>query len=302
MKIFITGGTGYIGSVIADKLVLQGHQVFGLARSESSAESLRRRGIRAVMGTLDDADVLQQAVNEVEAVIQTAFLIGPDLSASVRTEGRGLSAMLAALQGTGKPLIFASGTAVLGDTGTSIYDEETPIVPSALSQRLENEQLVMNAEDAHGVVLRLPNVYGRGDGHQTFAAIRHVGQQFGAIPFAQGSGDHRWSAVHVDDAADLFLLAMQRSSGRQLYHAGAQSNLRTRDIAAALSRSMGWRGKTIELPIDELRAAFPLPAFADYWSRNSQSSSDKAKRLLGWLLTHLDMLADIGQLIPQVAA
>ena len=125
-----------------------------------------------------------------------------------------------------------------------------------------------------------------------------MGQKFKAIPYASGSGDNLWSAVHVDDLVDLYALAL-RSDGQQLYFAGAQSGIKTRDIATALSRSMGWDGRTMELPIEELRAAFsPLPMFADYWATNSQSSSEKAKRLLGWKPSRLDVLSDIVRLRP----
>ena len=293
MKVFMTGASGYVGSRVADTLLARGHQVAGLARSAASADGMGRRGIAPVRGSLRDADMLTAAAQAADAVIHTAFAIEPDLSASVRVEAEALEAFLSVVRGTDKPLISTSGTAVLGETGTAIFDEQTPIAPHDRRQRIDNEEIVLRAQDAHGIVLRPPNVYGHGDGHQTFDALRHVGRQFKAIPIASGSGDNLWSAVHVDDLADLYVLALTRSPAQQLYHAGAQSGVKTRDIAAALSRSMGWDGRTVELPIEELRAAFPLPVFADYWASNSQSSSEKAKRLLGWKPSRLDVLGDI---------
>ncbi len=132
-----------------------------------------------------------------------------------------------------------------------------------------------------------------------FAALRGAGTGLGAIPFPRGSGDNLWSFVHVDDLADLFTLALDRAAGSQLFHAGAQSALRTRDIAAALSRGAGWEGRTIELPLAELRPLFPVAALADYWSQNGQSSREKAERLLGWRPRHLDMLGEIAGLRHQ---
>ncbi|WP_426437086.1 NAD-dependent epimerase/dehydratase family protein [Bradyrhizobium genosp. P] len=298
MKVFMTGATGYVGSRVADTLLAQGHQVIGLARSTESEAALGRRGIEPVRGNLNDADIMTAAVQAAGAVIHTAFVIERDPSASVRAEGEALAVLLSAVRGTNKPLISTSGTAVLGDTGTSIFDEQTLIAPHARGQRIENEEMVLGARDARGIVLRPPNVYGHGDGHQTFDKLRHAGQKFKAIPYASGTGDNLWSAVHVDDLADLYVLALTRSDGQQLYLAGAQSGVKTRDIAVALSRSMRWDGRTVELPIEELRAAVPLPVFADYWATNSQSSSEKAKRLLGWKPSRLDMLGDIERLRP----
>src|SRR5687768_1943832 len=104
-----------------------------------------------------------------------------------------VNAMIAGLRGTGKPFIYTSGTGVLGNTGEIIHDEDTPVVPSelpavkALQQRLDTEKTVLGAAGVSGVVLRPPNVCGRGD-------------------------------------------------GRAVFHTGAQSGLRTQDIATALSR------------------------------------------------------------------
>jgi hypothetical protein len=58
---------------------------------------------------------------------------------------------------------------------------------------------------------------------------------------------------------------------------------------------MGFGGKTIALEMPELEAAIGFPFVAEYWASNSQSSSDKARRVLGWKPRHLDLLGEIGQ-------
>jgi nucleoside-diphosphate-sugar epimerase len=99
--------------------------------------------------------------------------------------------------------------------------------------------------------------------------------------------------VHVEDLADLFVLALNKAQGGQLFHAGAESRLRTRDIAKAVSTSIGLGGKTMELGIPDLGEALGMPPMAHYWASNSQSSSEKARRLLDWRPAHLQMLVDI---------
>jgi nucleoside-diphosphate-sugar epimerase len=302
MKIFLTGATGYIGSVIAEKLLQAGHQVVGLARSEASAQALEKQGVEPYRGDINDAQILTIGAQSADGVIHTAFDLGSgDFSAANAAEAKAVDALIAGLQGSGKPLILTSGTGVLGNTGDIVYEEDTPIAPAespavkALQARLTIEKSVLSATGLRGVVLRPPNVYGRGDGRVVFWMLRMAAQKLGAVPYAVGSGDNLWTFVHVDDLADLFVLALEKASSGELFHAGAQGGLRTEDIASALSQGMGLGGKTIALEKPELAEALGLPAMADYWASNSQSSGEKARRVLGWKPHHLDLLGDVSR-------
>jgi nucleoside-diphosphate-sugar epimerase len=302
MKIFLTGATGYIGGVVAEKLLQGGHQVVGLARSEASADALQKLGVEPRIGSLTDIRSLTDAARAADGVIHTAFDAGShDFEAANSGDVRAVGALIAGLQGTGKPLIYTSGTGVLGDTGRTVYDEQTPIAPSelpavqALQKRVDTEKAVLEAADVRGIVLRPPNVYGRGDGRAVFWMVREAARKLGSVPYAVGSEDNLWAFVHVDDLADLFVLAIEKATGGELFHAGAQPGLRTKDIATALSQGMGLGGKTVALQIPELAAAIGSPPMADYWASNSQSSSEKARRVLGWEPRHLDLLGEVAQ-------
>jgi nucleoside-diphosphate-sugar epimerase len=290
MKIFLTGATGYIGSAVAARLQGAGHEVLGLARSAQASQALQARRITPILGDLDDLGSLTAGAKEADGVIQAAFKLEADIDASVAAERNAVTTLIDALRGTSKPLVFTSGTAVLGDTGSLIYEEDTPIAPHPFRGRLETEALVLETDDLHGIVLRPPNVYGKGDGHGVLTILRHAGRKLGAVPYAAGSGDHLWSFVHIDDLAELFLLALTKSPRGQRFHAGAQSGVRTQSIAEAVSNGIGLSGATVEVSIGQLRNLFPAPPLADYWILNSQSSSGKAKQLLAWKPEHLDML------------
>jgi nucleoside-diphosphate-sugar epimerase len=302
MKVFLTGATGYIGGVVAEKLLHAGHDVVGLARSDASAATLEERGIRPVRGEISDTERLTDLVLGVDGVIHTVFDSSSlDWTVANAGDANAVSAVIAGLRRTGKPFVYTSGTGVLGDTGAIVYDEATPVVPSerpgvkALQQRLDTEKAVLGAAGVRGVVLRPPNVYGRGDGRAVFWMIREAAKKLGAVPYAVGSEDNRWAYVHVDDLADLFVLALDQAPAGELFHAGAQSGLRTQDIAVALSRGMGFGGKTIALDMPALVAAIGFPFVAEYWASNSQTSSDKARRVLGWEPRHLDLLGELGR-------
>jgi nucleoside-diphosphate-sugar epimerase len=302
MKIFLTGATGYIGSVIAEKLLTSGHDIVGLARSDESANILTSRGITPHRGDVNQPDTLMIGARHTDGVIHTAFdTSSGDFSQANTGEARAVDALIAGLRGSGKPLILTSGTGVLGNTGDIVYDEDTPIAPAespavqALQMRLGVEQSVLDAAHLRGVVLRPPNVYGRGDGQMVFWALRAAARRLGAVPYAVGTDDNRWSFVHVDDLADLFVLAIEKAPAGELFHAGAQRGIRTADIATAISHGMGLGGKTVTVELPELEEALGMPAMAHYWASNSQSSGDRARRVLGWTPRHLDLLGEVAR-------
>lgn len=234
MKIFMTGATGYIGSVITEKLLQAGHQVVGLARSDASARALQGLGARPLRGSLGDTQLLTDAARAADGVIQNAFDLGADFATATAEEAKAVDTLITALRGSGKPLVYTSGTGGLGDTGSVVYDEETPIAASesptvrALQLRFETEKAVTSATGLRGVALRPPNVFGRGGGRSVLWLIGAAGHKLGAVPYPKEAGDNLWSLVHVDDLADLYVLAVEKAPGGELFHAASRSGLRTR--------------------------------------------------------------------------
>ena len=195
MKIFLTGATGYVGSAVAQKLVPSGHKVLGLARSAEAETKLRQYGIEPHRGDLSDLPSIEQGVRKADAVINAAgsqprvelgqgviataydlndFSWKNDFSKMVETERNTVSAILNALEGSGKPFIFTSGSFVVGDlssgdTNEVVYDEEMPFVPpSFMAGRVEIEKLVQAAtySSIRSVVLRPGMVFGHKGGWQ----------------------------------------------------------------------------------------------------------------------------------------
>lgn len=307
MKVFMTGANGYIGSVVAERLQHAGHQVLGLARSDAAAAALEGLGVEVVRGDLDSLAVLVEASRKSDAVINMAFDLGQgDVEAFLEKEKRVISAFIESLTNTGKPLIMTSGTAILGDTGDRVFDEETTIPFSGgggpFVARLQVEKEVLSAKGVHGIVLRPPNVYGRSNGKALLTLLTFAAQALGAVPFAAGTGDHKWSFVHVEDLADLFVLALERAKPGERFHAGAQSGLRTKSIAEALSQGIGLAGKTAEMDKSALSKVIGSPQIVEYWAINSQTSSEKARRVLGWRPKHEDMLGELAQSKPVLAS
>jgi nucleoside-diphosphate-sugar epimerase len=126
MRVFLTGGTGYLGSAIAAQLVARGHAVTGLARSDRSAAVLAAAGVTPLLGDLADADVLREAVRDADGVIHAGFSHDDwgRMDEAFAQDERAVEAMLDALAGSDKSFVYTSGSGVLADTGPQEAGED----------------------------------------------------------------------------------------------------------------------------------------------------------------------------------
>jgi len=280
MKVFLTGATGYIGSVVAEKLTSKGHKVIGLARNEAAEAKLRGRGIEPLRGDLKDVKSLKRGATESEATIHTAFIHDfSDYDGAVKTENAAIAAFAESLAGTNKPFIATSGSAFLGDTKEVSADEDFPYDRnSPFLTRAESEQdaLKMSQKGVRSVVLRLPLfVYGRGG--SSFVPFMVEQAQANEAANYIGAGNEKSSAVHVEDVADLYVLALETSTAKGLYNVAAET-VSLRELNEAIARLLDVKAKSVST--EEAQKQFG--AMFGFLSINNQLSSEKARRELGW--------------------
>jgi len=280
MKVFLTGATGYVGSVVAEKLLGKGYDVLGLARNEAAEAKLNDKKIGFLRGDLTDVEVLKRGASESDAVIHTAFSHNfSDYNDAVKLDRKVIAAFAEVLAQTNKPFIVTSSSAILGDTRGSEADEDYPFDQNSsrlLRGEVEWDVLRLPQKGIRSIVLRLPLfVYGRGGSSFVPFMIRQAKDAETANYIE--SGEQRVSAVHVEDVADLYVLALETSTAKGLYNVAAE-DVSMKDLNKAIARLLNVKARSISA--EEAKVKFGK--MFDFLSINNQLSAEKVRRELGW--------------------
>lgn len=280
MKIFLTGATGYVGSVVAEKLKGRGSKILGLARNDEAATKLDAKNIEVLRGDLSDFDVLKHAAIETDAVIHTAFSHNfDDYNDAVKLDREVIKTFAEALANSNKPLIITSSSAILGDTRGNEADEDHPFGENSSRKfrgESERDTLQLSSKGIRPIVLRLPLfVYGRG-GSSFLPFVINQAKNENSANYVE-SGEHKVSAVHVEDAADLYVLALETSTAKGLYNVSAES-VSMRAINEATARLLNVKAKSIAAE----KAREQFGKMFDFLSINNELDAAKAKRDLLW--------------------
>jgi nucleoside-diphosphate-sugar epimerase len=286
MRVFVTGASGWIGSAVVPELLGAGHQVLGLARSDDSAAAIAAAGAEVLRGGLNDLDTLRAGAGGSDGVIHLAFIHDfSDFEASVTADRRAIETMGGALEGSGKPLVIASGTPALPGHVATERDESAPGSPVA--GRMENARaaLGMAARGVRSSVVGLPRtVHGDGDRHGFIARLVGIARDTGVSGYV-GDGSNRWPAVHVLDAAHLFRLAVERAPAGSRLHAVGDEGVPIRDIAEVISRHLNVPAASVP--------AGDLGFLGQVLSIDQPASATLTRELLGWRPVQPGLIEDL---------
>ncbi|MGH2701203.1 MAG: NAD-dependent epimerase/dehydratase family protein [Actinomycetota bacterium] len=302
MKILVAGATGALGKQLVPRLVAAGHDVAGMTRSDSRVEAVRSLGASPVVADALEPEQVARAVAEIEPEVivhQLTALAGslsdvrhPDrafaLTDRLRTEGT--DHLLAAGRAVGVRRFVAQSYAGwrFARRGGPIMTEEDPLdlsLPNKLRGMLgairHLEDAVTGAGWTEGLVLRYGNFYGPG------TSMAPDGEHFETIGKRKfplvGSGAGVWSFVHIEDAAEATVVAVERGN-RGIYNIVDDEPAAVAEWLPALAGALGakppqrvprWLGRLLAgeaatVMLTEVRGA----------------SNAKAKRELGWRPSH----------------
>ncbi|WP_330349781.1 SDR family oxidoreductase [Streptomyces sp. NBC_00582] len=292
MRVFVTGATGFIGSAVVRELLDAGHRVTGLARSDTAAAALTAAGVDVHRGDLDDPGSLREGAAGADGVVHLGFVHDfSDFAGACATDLRAIETIGAALEGTGRPLVMASGTTGLaqGTVGT----EEDTVPPNSFGMvraRSENTAVALAGRGVRASAVRFPpTVHGRGD-HGVLAGLIAIARQKGFSAHI-GDGTNRWPSVHRSDAARLVRLALESAPAGTRLHAVDDEAVPFHAVAAVL-------GRHLDLPV---RGVSPDEAVAHFgWLGNVAgldvpASSALTRKWLGWEPTGPGLIEDLDE-------
>jgi nucleoside-diphosphate-sugar epimerase len=303
--VFVTGGSGFIGGRLIERLVADGHTVRGLARSDQAAARVAERGGQPVRGDLGDVAALRSAADGSELAFHAAAMLGDWGTREEFERGNveGTRNVLQACSDAGVRRFVHVGTEAALMAGQPLVevDETAPLRPDSpvlySSTKAKAERLVLDASrDGFDTVAVRPRfVWGRGDTTllPTLTEMARSGR------WAWIGGGHRTSTTHVDNTVEGLVLAAERGKPGNAYFVTDGEPVVFKEFVSELLRTQGVDPPTRKLPAPVAGAlstvsetawrVLPLPGRPPltrftYWVSAQECTLriDKARRELGY--------------------
>lgn len=288
MRIFMTGATGFIGSVLIPDLIKAGHQVLGLTRSEAGAEKLRAAGAEVLHGNIEDLDSLRKGAADSDGVIHLAF--NHDFSQfekNAADERKAIAALGEVLLGSNRPFVVTSGTAMAANVDGKPSTEDGATASWNPRASLETTVKDFTERGVKTSIVRLAQIH---DTHKQGLVpyITAVAREKRVSAYI-GEGGNSWPAAHVSDTARLYRLAFEKAETGAIYHAVDEEGVSMKAIAEALGR--GLKVPVVTIKPEQTEAHFGW--LAPLVGQDMPSSSAITQQKLNWKPTGPGLIADL---------
>lgn len=314
MQIFITGATGYIGNILANRLANEGNTVHALSRSPSKNHLLDHPNIKIFDGDITDPWSVEKAMQNCGQVYHLAAYArvwSKDPADFYRLNVEATKNVLEAARKVGvKRIVFTSTAGVLGPSGKKPVKEDDARIGEVMNDyeatKTEAETLCGQYVKDYGmdiVIVNPPRVYGPGVESESNAVSKLIKLYLkGKWRIMPGDGKRTGSYVHVDDVVNGHILAMQKGRTGERYILGGE-NASYQEFFDTLGKITGRKLRLYNLPVPlmllvgyammfrtKLTGKPPLvtPVWVKKYFYNWSLSSQKAQEELGYNYRPLD--------------
>jgi 2-alkyl-3-oxoalkanoate reductase len=305
MKVLVTGGTGFTGTALVQRLLEEGHQVVALDYKEGlQCDALRKRGALVEIGSVTDRDAVSRSIKGVELVFHLAAAfrelnVPNSFYDEVNVGGTRVVLEAARREGVRK-FVYCSTCGVHGNVEHPPADEDAPIQPADYYQRTKYEAEPVVKREAGSametVILRPAAIYGPGDPERFFMIFKRVAK--GTFPMF-GNGQTLYHPLYIDNLVDAFLLCMPAGIGNgREYLIADDKYYAIEDIVRAVAKALEvpvrvphypvWPvvalGHVVEKICKPIGITPPIfPRRVDWYRQNRAFDISRARRELGYV-------------------
>jgi nucleoside-diphosphate-sugar epimerase len=304
MKVLVTGGTGFTGKALVERLTNEGHQVVALDHKEGlKTEELREWGAEVVIGSVTDRKVVESCMDGVEVVhhLAAAFreLNVPDSYYEEVNVGGTKNVLEVAFERKVSKFIYCSTCGVHGNIDNPPGGEDAPIQPADYYQRTKYKaEPIVDEYFRKGmktVILRPAAIYGPGDPERFLMIFKQVAK--GTFPMF-GDGKTLYHPLYIDNLLDAFILAMEEGKGDgQVYLIADKEFIEIENLVRKVAEALNINIRIPHYPLAPViiaghiceKVCRPLgvtppifPRRVDWYRQNRAFKIEKAKRELGY--------------------
>jgi nucleoside-diphosphate-sugar epimerase len=291
MRVFLTGGTGYVGSAVLDALARGGHRVDALVRNNEAAARVQARGAHPVLGDLMQPATWRDAAAAADGAIHAAAQYGQKAR---EFDAAAVETLTTLPPRDGRVVVYTSGIWVLGPAPSPV-DETAPLNPlEIVSWRPAHEKRVLDSagQGVRAIVVRPGVVYGGSRGI-VGDLLKDAANSLVRIV---GAGDNHWPLIYDRDLGELYARLVNTPAAAGVYHATDGGSETVNEMVAALAEHAPTEPSIRHVPLAEARKK--MGPYAEALAVDQIVRSPRA-RALGWTPTLTSVAGNAARLFEE---